>query len=263
MEPYKRTPLDHPDVQPFRWEGRPPACLLLHGLTSTPWEVRPVGLALREAGFHAESLWLPGHGTRPEDLAEVSWEAWAAAVTERYDRMVGEHGEVAVLGTSLGGTLALWLAAERAVAAVVSMGGAVRLNRAARLARLVARFRPYQAKRPQGSAIFDDEARLRHPSYHKTPLRAIAQMDALTRQLRPRLPEIEAPLLVMHARLDTVIAPENAIRIYEGARSEVKKLLWLERSDHIITEDVEHPIVTREAVAWIEMVAGRGKQQSG
>lgn len=253
--PFTRTPLTHPDVQPFRWEGRTPACLLIHGLTSTPWEVRPVGLALHEAGFHAESLWLPGHGTKPEDLARVRWQDWTGAVTERFKQMQATHGAVAVLGTSLGGSLALWLAATQPVAAVVSMGGAAWLRGAARWAWLASWVRPLQAKRPQGSAIFDDEARARHPSYPSTSLRAIAEFRSMLQRLKPMLPQISAPLLVMHARQDSVVDPANATWIYEQASSSVKELLWLEKSDHIITEDHDHPIVTRAAVEWIQRMA--------
>ncbi|MDQ4077826.1 MAG: alpha/beta fold hydrolase [Chloroflexota bacterium] len=251
-----RTPITHPEAQPFRWEGRPPACLLLHGLTSTPWEVRPVGVALRDAGFHAESIWLPGHGTRPEDLAGIRWTDWTGAVEQRYDQMKQEHGTVAVLGTSLGGTLALWLGTARNPVAVVSMGGAVWLHAAARLARVISYVRPFQAKRAKGSSIFDDEARARHPSYPKTSLHAIAEMRVLTKRVRRQIPKITAPLLVMHARQDSVIAPENATWIYEHAGSQKKELLWLENSDHIITEDFDREIVARAAVEWIEMHEG-------
>jgi carboxylesterase len=255
VKPYTLTPITHPDAQPFRWEGRAPACLLAHGLTSTPWEVRPVGLALREAGFHTESLWLPGHGTRPEDLGKVRWRDWTSAVEERFDQMQRDHERVAVLGTSLGGALALWLAAERPVVAVVTMGAPVWLDSRARWARLLSYIRPFQTKRPKGSAIFDDEARLLHPSYPKSSLRAVAEMWDFMKALRPHIHRITAPLLVCHARRDSVVAPASAEWIYSQARSETKKLLWLENSDHIITEDFDHPIVTRAAVEWIRQVA--------
>lgn len=251
-KPFTRTPITHPNAQPFRWEGRLPACLLLHGLTSTPWEVRPVGIALRDAGFHAESMWLPGHGTRVEDLGKVRWQAWTRAVEEQFDAMQREHGQVAVLGTSLGGSLALWLAASRPVVAVVSLGGAAWLDPRARWARPLSFIRPFQAKRPQGSAIFDDEARARHPSYPQSSLRAVAEMRSFLQRLKPRIPQITAPLLVCHARQDSVIHAENAQWIYDHAGSQKKRLLWLDNSDHIITEDVDHPLVTRAAVEWVE-----------
>lgn len=252
--PFILTSLTHPDAQPFRWEGKSPACLLIHGLSSTPWEVRPVGLALREAGFHAESFWLPGHGTTPEELAQVRWRDWVAAAERHFDRLSEEHEQVVVLGTSLGGSLALWLAARREVAAVVSMGGAVWLHWGARFVRLLSRVWRFQKKPTKGSAIFDEQARALHPSYPKMSLRALGEMYDLTNQVRPLISRITAPLLVMHARQDSVIAAKNATWIYEQAQSRKKKLLWLENSDHIITEDFDHPIVTREAVAWVKMV---------
>ena len=242
-------------AQPFRWEGRDPACLLIHGLSSTPWEVRSVGEALRDAGYHAESFWLPGHGTTPEALAQVTWRDWVAACEAAYDALAASHGAVAVLGTSLGGSLALWLAATRPVAAVVSMGAAVKLRGSTRFARLLSYVRPFQPKSAKGSSIFDDEARARHPSYPRMPLRAVAEMRDLTTALRPQIGAITAPLLVMHARQDQVIAPDNAPWIIEHASSARKELLWLERSNHIITEDVEHELVSAAAVRWVDSVA--------
>lgn len=211
-----------------------------------------MGLGLREAGFHAESIWLPGHGSQVEALAKVRWPAWVACVEQHFDRLQAAHGAVALLGSSLGGSLALWVASSRPATAVVSMGGAAWLRGSARWSRLLSYLHPFPRKRPQGSAIFDEEARARHPSYPRSSMHAIAEMWAMTRLLRPRIAQIRAPLLVMHARQDSVIEPANATWIYEQAGSEKKKLLWLEQSDHIITEDVDHPEVVREAVAWIE-----------
>lgn len=246
------TPLDHPDAQPFYFPGRLPACLLIHGLTSTPWEVRPVGLALRDAGIHAESLWLPGHGTSVEDLKDICWREWIAAVTARYDAMAARYEEVAVMGTSLGGSLALWLATIRPVTTVVSLGGAVWLHSAARWAKLASYIRPYQKKRTEGSSIFDPEARKIHPSYPAMSLRAVGEMNTLINTLKRRLHQITAPVLVLHARQDSVIDPANATYIYENVASEVKKLVWYEKSDHIITEDYERDAVTAEVVNWVE-----------
>src|SRR5258707_12553453 len=57
---------------PFSLGEGDDACLLLHGLTGSPAEVRPVGEALAAAGFRAVGPLLPGHGTPPEDLATTT-----------------------------------------------------------------------------------------------------------------------------------------------------------------------------------------------
>src|SRR5438552_15796444 len=59
-------------ADPFALGDGPDACLLLHGLTGSPAEMRPVGEALAGAGFRAIGPVLPGHGTTPVDLYGVT-----------------------------------------------------------------------------------------------------------------------------------------------------------------------------------------------
>jgi len=47
-------PLDPAKTAPFEMPGTRPACLLIHGFTGTPWDVRPLGEALARAGSDAE-----------------------------------------------------------------------------------------------------------------------------------------------------------------------------------------------------------------
>jgi len=53
--------------------------LLLHGLTDSPYSLRRLGEILYQRGFYVLGLRLPGHGTIPAALTEVSWEDWQAA----------------------------------------------------------------------------------------------------------------------------------------------------------------------------------------
>src|SRR5438105_10546165 len=57
---------------PFSLGEGPDACLLLHGLTGAPSEVRPVGEALAKVGIRAVGPRLPGHGTHPRDLQSLT-----------------------------------------------------------------------------------------------------------------------------------------------------------------------------------------------
>src|SRR5690606_12823385 len=184
--------------QPFllpRWQA---ACLLLHGLTSTPYEVREIGLTLHEAGYTVQAIRLPGHGTRPEDLTRISWTDWTRAVLAARDELARSYRHIFAIGSSLGGSLALWLATERPLCGVVGLGTPIRLHRVARAARYLARVRPLVPKKRGYSSIRDPEARARHPSYGATATRAIAEMVKLLDRLRPRLPEMTAPVLLLH-----------------------------------------------------------------
>jgi alpha-beta hydrolase superfamily lysophospholipase len=56
------------------------AALLVHGLSDSPYSVRGLAETLAAQGYHVIALRLPGHGTVPAGLLDVSWEDWYAAV---------------------------------------------------------------------------------------------------------------------------------------------------------------------------------------
>ena len=77
-----------PDGFPTNWNrtfelprGEPVAgALLLHGLSDSPYSLRAVGQLMHEAGAHVVGLCLPGHGTAPAGLLDVTAADWRAAV---------------------------------------------------------------------------------------------------------------------------------------------------------------------------------------
>ena len=56
------------------------AALLVHGLSDSPYSVRALAETFLARGYYVLALRLPGHGTVPAGLVDVSWEDWYAAV---------------------------------------------------------------------------------------------------------------------------------------------------------------------------------------
>ena len=56
------------------------AVLLVHGLSDSPYSMRALAQTFVAQGYHVVALRLPGHGTVPAGLVDVSWEDWYAAV---------------------------------------------------------------------------------------------------------------------------------------------------------------------------------------
>ena len=56
------------------------AALLVHGLSDSPYSMRALAETLYEQGYYVLTLRLPGHGTAPSGLTDVSWRDWYAAV---------------------------------------------------------------------------------------------------------------------------------------------------------------------------------------
>lgn len=217
------------------------AALCLHGLTGTPYEVRPLGEALARAGLRAVGPPLPGHNRTPEELSRVQHGEWLAAAREAFEELRATHERVVLVGLSLGGLVSLALAAETHPDAIAVVGTPLRLRvPLLPLLPAVRRVKPFLRK-TAGSDIRDAEARARHPSYDRMPLASVEQLRALQGLVRRRLSQVRAPILVAHGLLDATAHPDDARAILEAVGSSEREILWLESSGHVVPVDRDGP----------------------
>lgn len=86
--------------------------LLLHGLSDSPYHMRALAKVFKKQGFYVLVLRLPGHGTLPSGLLNVTWQQWAKATNWGADRLADiakQRGDVPFYmgGFSTGGALVL------------------------------------------------------------------------------------------------------------------------------------------------------------
>jgi alpha-beta hydrolase superfamily lysophospholipase len=84
--------------------------LLIHGLSDSPYSLRSIGEIFFKNGFYVLGVRLPGHGTVPAALLDVSWKDWYAVVDLAARHVVERTGgsdPFYVCGYSAGGALAL------------------------------------------------------------------------------------------------------------------------------------------------------------
>ena len=253
-------PLARPDVDGFEIAGRHPTpCLLFHGFTASPAEVRPLAAALSAAGFPVRAVRLPGHGTHDEDLAATDPGAWYAAAEEA---LAAAPGPALVAGCSMGGLLSLRLAARHPDRVVAVASLAAPLSFADRRARvLVPILRATGLGRvlrflPKGPSQIPEENRALHFTYDRFPVRGVLGLDALMREAPRYLPDVRAPLLVVHGALDKTAPPASARRIHALSGSRVKEHVEMSRSRHVLTYDVEAAEICRRIVEFFERHAG-------
>ena len=239
-------------VDPSRFElGAPSAraaALCLHGLTGTPYEVRPLGRALADAGMRSVGPVLPGHDRSAEELSRVPYTAWLEGVRTELRELRSQHERVFVVGLSLGGLLTLALAAEEEVDGVVAIGTPLRFRRTIRwLVPAVKYVAPY-LKKNGGSDIRDPAARRRHPSLPVMPLASVHQLMHLQERVEAALPRVTAPLLVAHGAHDGTANPADARVIHDRAGSRERSLLLLDDSGHVVPVDHDGPALAQATV---------------
>src|SRR5215831_10767847 len=103
------APMDPNKTSAFDLGEGERACLLLHGFTGSPWDVRPLGERLAARGMFVRAIRLPGHGSTPAAMAAVSHRDWEQA-TEDALRSLSSYRNVFVAGLSVGALLAVLLA---------------------------------------------------------------------------------------------------------------------------------------------------------
>ena len=73
----------HEQVQPFAFDRGPIGCVLLHGFTAAPKEMRALGEYLAARDYTVRGVRYAGHGTSPEDLARTTWRDWVASACRK------------------------------------------------------------------------------------------------------------------------------------------------------------------------------------
>ncbi|HEX2688563.1 MAG TPA: alpha/beta fold hydrolase [Kofleriaceae bacterium] len=243
---------------PFDFAGEAHVGVIcVHGFTGSPYEMRYLGEALARTGATVRGLLLPGHGTSIDDLERIRWEDWAAAVEREVDAMSQRCRRVVVVGQSLGGLLALHVAAHRpALAAVATLAAPLWLSglsgRAVRwLTDPRGRLRRRIRTLPKlgGSDVRDRRARAENPGYRAIPTRALGELLRFMQIVDAELPQIAPPVLVLHARRDHTAPVACATRIAE--RAHARRVRILPRSFHLIAIDVERDLVATEVAEFV------------
>ena len=252
-----------PGAEPFFLQRGPIGALLIHGFTGAPKEMRPLGDALAAEGLTVLGVRLPQHGTAAADMAHSHWRDWYAAALDGYHLLHPQCQSVFVMGLSMGGAIAIKLSAEHPVAGLVTMSTPSmpfhnKMNGLVHLAGLLSYFKPYFRKGP--SHTTDPVMRAARVHYAVFPMRGLPHFRAITCEADAALPCVTAPALLIHSRGDYFIPAENMPYMFARLGSADKEMFWLEKSDHIITEEAEREELFARSLAFMRAVQHEREQ---
>ena len=239
-----------PGGEPFNFSGGPLGVLVLHGLTGTTSSIIDLAILCAESGYSVSAPRLPGHGTSVEDLMTTGWIDWSRAALDAYDALSSSCERVAMIGLSVGGGLAVHVAAQRAdVAALVLIN-------------------PYikhpgpdwdalaQSMLDSGVLTYDSvgsdikKEGIVETSYDQTPIApALSWLQAVGR-VNEDLSSLTAPSLLFSSTVDHVVELDNGDELVRKSRGPVERI-WLENSYHVATLDNDRELLESRTLAFL------------
>jgi carboxylesterase len=243
--------------EPFFFPGGDTGCLLIHGFTGAPKEMRWMGDHLAEQGFTVFAPRLFGHATQPSDIIRARWHDWVASAEDGYRMLEKVCSRIFIMGLSMGGALTLILSARYPTSGIVVMSTPHTIpHRVARtllpLIPILSKFWKYSAKGP--SDYIDQEALAEHVSYDVNPVRSVIELDELLAEMRSGLSKINVPAQLIYSTGDQTVSTDHAHAIFDALATEQKDLLWVEKSGHIVTRDAERGVVFAAATDFVRRV---------
>jgi carboxylesterase len=237
-----------PGAEPIDLPGGPVGVLLSHGFTGTTQSMRPWAEALSEAGHTVVAPRLPGHGTTLKDMNRTRFADWYAALEESFDELRSRCETVFAMGLSMGGTLVLRLAQERAE----HVAGVVVVNASLATERKDAKLLPLLSKVvPAFPGVGNDIKKpgVTELAYPKMGLKAAYSLQQAWPVVRGELGAITCPVLSYRSAEDHVVEAANGPALLAGVPHAQERLLL--DSYHVATLDNDAPTIFEGSLEFI------------
>lgn len=198
--------------------------LLIHGLTDSPYFMRPLGKFFAENCFRVMGLLLPGHGTRPGDLLNVKWQEWAGAVNYGVGALSNEAERVYLVGFSTGGALSVYQSLnDRRVRGLFLFSPAIKVSSLAALAN----WHEVYSETFERAKWLDIAEDVDPYKYESFPKNAADQIHLLTVEVRRLLGSatVTVPVFVAASLDDMTVDTAATIEFFKKLPSKQKKMI--------------------------------------
>lgn len=238
-------------AKPLFWRGSRVGCLCLHGFSAAPTEISWLGEHLhRTSGMTVYVPRLAGHGVDAEHMRRMRWQDWYLSARDGYELLRNQCDVVFVAGISMGGLLALMLAA----AADTDIRGAAIIAAPTHFVSQDIYLTPFikyvQPMRPMPDitnlpeVVRAEQARRGEPVIGRThyavwSMAATAELVTLAAEVREQLRNIHSPLTLIYAAQDGAVPLSCRTYIAQHVKSTWIEQHVLPESSHIVTQDIE------------------------
>ena len=235
-------------AEPFILHGGSHGVLLIHGFTGNPAEMSLLANHLNNQGFTVLAVRLAGHATTVYDLARTSYRDWIASTLDGFHLLHSLCNDISVIGHSMGGLLALQLAACEQINKLVTLAAPIFIHDSLHLEKLP----PFDksvglfARKPHRH--LSDVPEAVNLTYRLMPLTSIHQLLKLVDEVKSNLSKVSAPTLIVHGDNDHTADIKSAFFLRDNIASNEKYLNIIPNAGHLLPFAPDYRHLTFNAV---------------
>jgi esterase/lipase len=206
--------------------------LLIHGLLDCPFSLKGIGTKLQEKGMLCRALLLPGHGTNPADLMNVSYQDWIQNVRYGIETLRQEAEHIFLLGYSTGAALSVYQALhDSKLAGIILIAPAIKIKVPVDV--IVGWHYLLTYFRNNKQWLFR-ENEIDYTKYQSITFNAINQVGLLTEKINELQHHqlLSCPIFMAVSREDETISSHTAIDFFSSLHHPKSKLLLYSSCDH-------------------------------
>ncbi|WP_339282253.1 alpha/beta hydrolase [Oceanobacillus sp. FSL K6-3682] len=234
--------------KPFFLKGGERAVLLLHSFTSSTVDMKKLGRFLNQENYTCFAPLYKGHGLSAEQLILTGPDDWCGSVEAGYHFLKNEgYQNIAVIGISLGGILALNTGQKWNVNGIVTMSAPYQREVNA-LKRRVQRYaRTY--KQLEGKS--EQQISYELNNLEENSLNSLIKFEKHIDLTMEELSKIDKPISIYYGELDEPLYKESADYIYRNVSSENKILKRYSNSRHIMLADKDQEQIQADILSFL------------
>ena len=254
------------------------AVLLIHGLTGTPAEMKPIAKRLEKQGFSVMCPALAGHCGSIASLKKSRWQDWYNGIVMAFEALKAKHQRVYVAGLSMGALMALLLAKEKGeqVSGLCLLsttffydGWNIPHIRRKLLLPIVLNtplkhFIYWNEKSPYGikcertramvhSALEKRDAQATEKvGIFRTSALTILESNRLINAAKKVLHQVQSPTLIVHSTEDDTASLNNAHYVAQRIASQDVEKFFVDDTYHVLTLDKRRADVANRMVGFFK-----------
>jgi carboxylesterase len=227
-------------------------CLVIHGFTGGPYEVEPLANYLEETtDWEIITPSLPGHGLgegRELDLSKVTYEEWITHCEQCYFDLSKRHEKIYIIGFSMGGMIAAYLAAKYTCEKLVLLSTSRRYISIPRISLDIVMFGQKAIRKKLGTDPLFNHYKSK---YGSIPVRATIEFLKCMKFTKPYLQDIHCPVFIAQGMQDGIV-PFKSVHYLDKEIPVDAEIMYFHDSKHLICLGEDRDILITSVARFLQ-----------